>query len=234
MLMVGTIQRLASLGKVRRGFTGRCLNIRRPVSEILFETFEGVDSSNISFIKKHDVSYSYHSFASHSGFYFPPAANKDRAVNSMEIKDFIILWTYSQWRQAIVVIPPFLSIEGNVLHDSVNQLLHACSLLRGKSATCYRYSQALTYSNLLSTIFDGPPLSPERETYGMLLFIQLLHSCLLRRGKGATCYRYSQALTYSILLSTIFDGPPSLSREGNVLHASLRTAFAFLSFKQRK
>ena len=114
------------------------------------------------------------------------------------------------------------------------QLLHSCLLHRGKSATCYRYSQALTYSNLLSTIFDGPPLSPERETYGMLLFIQLLHSCLLRRGKGATCYRYSQALTYSILLSTIFDGPPSLSREGNVLHASLRTAFAFLSFKQRK
>ena len=29
------------------------------------------------------------------GFYFPPAS-KDRAVNSMEIKDFIILWTYSQ------------------------------------------------------------------------------------------------------------------------------------------
>ena len=25
----------------------------------------------------------------------------------MEIKDFIRLWTYSQWRQAIVVIPPF-------------------------------------------------------------------------------------------------------------------------------
>ena len=33
---------------------------------------------------------------SHSGFYFPPAASKDRAVHSMEIKDFIILWTYSQ------------------------------------------------------------------------------------------------------------------------------------------
>ena len=45
-------------------------------------------------------------FDSHSGFYFPPPASKDRAVNSMEIKDFIILWTYSQWRQAIVVIPP--------------------------------------------------------------------------------------------------------------------------------
>ena len=42
----------------------------------------------------------------HSGFYFPPSASKDRAVNSMEIKDFIMLWTYSQWRQAIVVIPP--------------------------------------------------------------------------------------------------------------------------------
>ena len=32
----------------------------------------------------------------HTAFYFPPPANKDRAVNSMEIKDFIILWTYSQ------------------------------------------------------------------------------------------------------------------------------------------
>ena len=32
----------------------------------------------------------------HSGFYFPPSANKDRAVNIIEIKDFIILWTYSQ------------------------------------------------------------------------------------------------------------------------------------------
>ena len=44
---------------------------------------------------------------SQRGFYFPPSASKDRAVNSMEIKDFMILWTYSQWRQALVVIPPF-------------------------------------------------------------------------------------------------------------------------------
>ena len=29
----------------------------------------------------------------------------------------------------------------------------------------------------LSTIYDGPPFSPERETYSMLLFVQLLHSC---------------------------------------------------------
>ena len=43
----------------------------------------------------------------HSGFYFPPAASKDRAVNSIEIKDFIILWTYSQWRRDLVFIPPF-------------------------------------------------------------------------------------------------------------------------------
>ena len=35
----------------------------------------------------------------------------------MEIKDFIILWTYSQWRQAIVVIPP-LSREGNMWYPS--------------------------------------------------------------------------------------------------------------------
>ena len=43
----------------------------------------------------------------HTGFYFPPAASKDRAVHSMEIKDFIILWTYSQWRRDLVFIPPF-------------------------------------------------------------------------------------------------------------------------------
>ena len=33
---------------------------------------------------------------SHSGINYPPTASKDRAVISMEIKDFIILWTYSQ------------------------------------------------------------------------------------------------------------------------------------------
>ena len=83
------------------------------------------------------------------------------------------------------------------------QLLHSCLLRRGKGATCYRYSQALTYSILLSTIFDGPPLSPERETCCMLLFVQLSHSCLLSRGSSSTCYRYSYTLTYSILLSSI-------------------------------
>ena len=50
----------------------------------------------------------------HTAFYFPPPASQDRAVHSMEIKDFIILWTYSQWRQAIVVIPP-LSPERETL-----------------------------------------------------------------------------------------------------------------------
>ena len=43
----------------------------------------------------------------HSGFYFPPAASKDRAVNGIEIKDFMILWSYSQWRRDLVFIPPF-------------------------------------------------------------------------------------------------------------------------------
>ena len=33
---------------------------------------------------------------SHSGINYPPTASKDRAVHSMEIKDFLILWTYSQ------------------------------------------------------------------------------------------------------------------------------------------
>ena len=52
----------------------------------------------------------------HTAFYFPPAATKDRAVHSMEIKDFIILWTYSQWRQALVVIPPFSPERSIVSH----------------------------------------------------------------------------------------------------------------------
>ena len=46
----------------------------------------------------------------------------------------------------------------------------------------------------------SPSLSREGNV-GMLPFIQLLHSCLLRRGKSATCYRYSYTLTYRILLS---------------------------------
>ena len=126
------------------------------------------------------------------------------------------------------------SLLDSRVKDSTNSSLY------GKTGSDGAHQHTFLRSNIENSTFhhppgaDGPPFSPERETYGMLLFIQLLHSCLLRRGKGATCYRYSQALTYSILLSTIFDGPPSLSREGNVLHASLRTAFAFLSFKQRK
>ena len=74
-----------------------------------------------------------------------------------------------------------------------------------KRAFCHIFllSFALTYSILLSTIFDGPPLSPERETCCMLLFVQLSHSCLLSRGSSSTCYRYSYTLTYSILLSSI-------------------------------
>ena len=45
---------------------------------------------------------------------------------------------------------------------------------------------------------------PERETCCMLLFVQLSHSYLLHRGKSATCYRYCQSLTYSILFPPFF------------------------------
>ena len=48
-----------------------------------------------SFIKSEEQHISVIPMDSHTAFYFPPAS-KDRAVNSMEIKDFIILWTYSQ------------------------------------------------------------------------------------------------------------------------------------------
>ena len=40
--------------------------------------------------------YRYFPLLKHRAVYFPPPASKDRAVNSIEIKDFIILWTYSQ------------------------------------------------------------------------------------------------------------------------------------------
>ena len=33
---------------------------------------------------------------SHNGINYPPTSSKDWAVNIIEIKDFIILWTYSQ------------------------------------------------------------------------------------------------------------------------------------------
>ena len=41
---------------------------------------------------------------SHTAFYFPPAC-KDRAVSSMEIKDFIILWKKCN------ILPSFLLIH---------------------------------------------------------------------------------------------------------------------------
>ena len=59
------------------------------------------------FLSRKELRCSRFPVSQHSGFYFPPSANKDRAVNIIEIKDFIILWTYSQWRQDLVVIPPF-------------------------------------------------------------------------------------------------------------------------------
>ena len=43
---------------------------------------------------------------------------------------------------------------------------------------------------------------------------------------------YQTKRTQNIFMLSLF--PPSASREGNVWHASLRTAFAFLSFTQRK
>ncbi len=63
---------------------------------------------------------------SHTAFYFPPSASKDRAVNSMEIKDFIILWTY---RQDLVVIPPLSPERETFRKLSFCQLLHSSPLL---------------------------------------------------------------------------------------------------------
>ena len=105
----------------------------------------------------------------HSGFYFPPAASKDRAVNSMEINDFIILWTYSQWRQAIVVIPPLSPERETCCILSVNQLLHACLLTKWKK--CNILSLFLQIHIVESTIprRSSVPLSLQKgAAYGML------------------------------------------------------------------
>ena len=92
---------------------------------------------------------------SHTEFYFPPPASKDRAVNIIEIKDFIILWTYSQWRQAIVVIPP-LSPEREI-----------CDILL--------LSFIQTKWNQLSTDFVGPPFFQERSiVFHAFLFLAFL------------------------------------------------------------
>ena len=79
---------------------------------------------------------------SHTAFYFPPAC-KDRAVSSMEIKDFIILWKKCNILPSFLLIhivdstfhhptpggwSPSLSREENVLRAFINQLLHSCPL----------------------------------------------------------------------------------------------------------
>ncbi|MGN8835301.1 hypothetical protein [Allisonella histaminiformans] len=92
---------------------------------------------------------------SHTAFYFPPAASKDRAVNRMEIKDFIILWTYSQRRQALVVIPPF------------SPKREICDILL--------LSFIQTKWNQLSTDFVGPPFFQERSiVFHAFLFLAFL------------------------------------------------------------
>ena len=74
---------------------------------------------------------------SHRGFYFPPTSNTDRAVNIIEIKYFIILWTYSQWRQDLVVIPP-LSPERKVFCGlPFSELLYSYVFLGLRTSACF-------------------------------------------------------------------------------------------------
>ena len=74
---------------------GGGLNIIRQVG-VLLGKHRGMDSANSFFDKNREATWPVIPSDSHSGFYFPPPASKDRAVNSMEIKDFLRLWTYSQ------------------------------------------------------------------------------------------------------------------------------------------
>ena len=73
------------------------------------------------------------------------------------------------------------SLLDSRVKDSTNSSLY------GKTGSDGAHQHTFLRSNIENSTFhhppgaDGPPFSPERETYGMLLFIQLLHSCLLRR-----------------------------------------------------
>ena len=173
--MVGTIQRLASLCKVRRGFTGRCLNIRRPVSEILFETFEGVDSSNISFIKKHDVSYSCHSFCFtqwillSTDIYIQhrPGCHYYRNQRFPKVMDLQPMMA-RHWRHS-----PLSLQKGNILHASVNQLSQACLLQK----RIFRFTPAIpgdcTVPRICSECLPGFP-QISRAQFSLLSFLSSL------------------------------------------------------------
>ena len=84
----------------------------------------------------------------------------------------------------------------------------------------------------------GPPLSPERETFRML---PLISFCILALYKNRT-FRFTPVICKdcTALHRGLADSKQSLrplsflSRTGNVLYAFLHTAFAFLSFTQRK
>ena len=65
---------------------------------------------------------------------------------------------------------------------------------KGKNADCLvtiipEQQHAFLHSNIVESTFHHslkrmvPPFSPERETFRMLLFVQISHSYLLRRGK---------------------------------------------------
>ena len=88
------------------------------------------------------------------GFYFPPPANKDRAVNSIEIKDFIILWTYSQWRQDLVVIPPFSPERETCCILPVNQLSHTYLFTKWKKCNILSLFHQKYYARHQKTIFQ--------------------------------------------------------------------------------
>ena len=90
--------------------------------------------------------------------------------------------------------PSFLliHIEGSTFHHLANQTIRqsdirpeACvaSFQTKRTQNICMLSYFLTYSILLSTICcaDGPPFSPERETFCMLSVNQLQHTYLLQK-----------------------------------------------------
>ena len=81
---------------------------------------------------------------------------------------------------------------------------------------------------------NGPPFSPERETYGMLLFVQLLHSCLLTKWKK--CNILSLFLQIHIVESTIprrSSVPLSLQKGATYGMLPICKAFVCLPFYKR-
>ena len=134
----------------------------------------------------------------HTAFYFPPPASQDRAVHSMEIKDFIILWTYSQWRQTIVVIPP-LSPERETFR--MLPLISFCILALCKNRT-FRFTPVICKD--CTALHRG--LADSKQSLRLLFILSreenVLHAFLCSNIQHSTFHHQPAKTGLSILLKS--------------------------------